>query len=122
MADTNVKLCATCGREVDLNVRYRAWCGAYLGAPEEQNAQQDGVKGEAMVGWVYGVVSGNKWGIGNRVLLFTTDRMVVAYASDWADAVAHYKTQAPSVSYRGAVLSQRHKARRFSGFYKRPPQ
>ncbi len=92
MADTNVEFCAACGRKVALNAQFCAWCGANLGATEEQNVQQDAVTGEDVVGWASGVFIDNRW-IPNRMLLFTTDRTVVAYASERANAVAGYKDE-----------------------------
>jgi hypothetical protein len=93
MADTNVKFCTACGRKVDLDAHFCAWCDADLRANEEHNVQQDAVTGEAVVGWASGVVIGDKWGYGTRMLLFTTDRMVVAYANEHAYKVAQYKDE-----------------------------
>ena len=99
MADTNVEFCAACGRKVALNAQFCAWCGANLGATEEQNVQQDAVTGEDVVGWASGVFIDNRW-IPNRMLLFTTDRTVVAYASERANAVAGYKDELHRIEWQ----------------------
>jgi hypothetical protein len=87
MAETNFKFCTTWGRKVALNAQFCAGCGADLGAPEEQHVQQDAVTGEAVVGWTSGVVIGNRWGTPNQMLLFTTDRTVVAKTSSVASGL-----------------------------------
>ena len=79
MAD--FKFCKNCGRNVSLNGQLCARCGADLGAPEERNVLQDGVTGEVVVGYTSGVGLGGIFGFANGVLLFTTDRTVVAKAS-----------------------------------------
>ena len=74
------KFCKNCGRKVTLNGHLCARCGADLGAPEEQNVLQDAVTGEVVVGYTMGVFLGSSLGVSNGVLLFTTDRTVVAKA------------------------------------------
>jgi rRNA maturation endonuclease Nob1 len=56
MTETNVKICAACGRKVAADAHFCAWCGADLSANEEQNVQQDSVTEEAVVGWASGMV------------------------------------------------------------------
>jgi predicted amidophosphoribosyltransferase len=76
----NFKFCKNCGRKVSLNGQLCARCGADLGAPGEQNVPRDAVRGEVVVGYTSHVLRGSL-GVANGVLLFTTDRTVMAKAS-----------------------------------------
>jgi len=80
-ADTKFKFCKNCGRKVSLNGQLCARCGADLGPPEEQNVPQDAVSAEIVVGYTSHVFLGGSLGTANGVLLFTTDRTVMAKAS-----------------------------------------
>ena len=112
MAETNFKFCTTCGRKVALNAQFCAGCSADLGAPEEQHVQQDAVTGEAVVGWTSGVVIGNRWGTPNQMLLFTTDRTVVAKTSSVASGLrsqAERMTKGAQFGVVDEILSENEK-------------
>jgi len=87
MAD--LKFCKNCGRKVTLNGQLCALCGADLGEVTSAGGTSLSPGEETIVGYTSHVFLGSSLlGMPSGVLLFTTDRMVVAKASGKAGIAA----------------------------------
>jgi hypothetical protein len=106
MAD--FKFCKNCGRKVTLNGQFCAGCGADLGAVTSAGRTSMSPSEETIVGYTSHVFLGSSLlGMPSGVLLFTTDRMVVAKASGKAGLAAF--------GLIGYTLQVRSKAEKMAG-------